>query len=117
MKIKTAEATGLQLDWGVAVAETQSGVWHECGWDEADGVWVQHFGEDPFCFSHSVTSVWADLVEIEKIDLVHRANQWRAELNWSVAWGDTPAEAVARCVISMKLGDEFECPDELGVML
>ena len=28
----------------------------------------------------------------------------------------TQAESVARCVIVMKLGDEFECPDELGVI-
>ena len=79
MKVKTAEATGLQLDWGVAVAETQSGAYHECGWDEADGVWVRHFGEEPTPFDHT-------------------------------------EQAAARCVIAMKLGDEFECPDELGVM-
>ena len=32
------------------------------------------------------------------------------------AHGKTLAESVARCVISMRLGDEFEVPDELGVM-
>ena len=116
MKIKTGEATGLQLDWGLAKAETQSGTYHECGWDEANAVWVVHFNEDPLRFSHDISSVWADLIEEHKISLVHRANQWRAEWDWSAAWGATPAQAVARCVIAMRLGDEFECPSELGVM-
>jgi hypothetical protein len=38
-----------------------------------------------------------------------------SESHYTVAHGKTPAQAVARCIIAMRLGDEFEVPDELGV--
>lgn len=43
---------------------------------------------------------------------------WRAVCRDGSGYGESKvlAKAVARCVISMRLGDEFECPDELGVV-
>ena len=126
MKIKTAEASNKQLDWGVAVVETQNGAYHECGWDEADGVWVQHFGENPVRFDHTDPAVCMGLIKEHRFPIfayiqvggdgcLWQVNYCDADVN-AESW-ESLEQAVARCVISMRLGDEFECPSELGVML
>ena len=117
MKIKTAEATGLQLDWGLAkvmgakrIIVNWRGVWVEDeGFKVGDDCrgWVCH--TDP--------AVCMGLIEQYKPDVVYRAEEWGVEFphNNNRFWSPCLARAVARCVISMKLGDEFEVPDELGV--
>lgn len=114
MKIKTSEATGLQLDWGLAVAmqieklklvEGRPVYMPSCG------------GRKPF--DHTDPAVCMGLIKEHKITLAY----WNIAPVWSATpddkgWdehGDTPEQAVARCVIAMLLGEEFECPDELGV--
>ena len=133
MKIKTAEATKLQLDWGVAeVMRLEPELaHHEC---YRYGVVVlarpslksvKGLKEG---FSHTDPAVWGDLIERRNLDVNHR-DPLRIDDSVLVSWGDpndfaygywfargkTLPEAVARCVIGMKLGDEFEVPDELGV--
>jgi len=123
MKIKTAEATGEQLDWGVATVGALNGDYHECGWTESNGVWVGQFGKDCEVFSHTDPAVWGGLIKKYRIDIVFShdkplvyAEVCGLEFTSIVReqTGESPEQAVARIVIAMKLGDEFECPDELG---
>lgn len=117
MKIKTAEATGLQLDWGVAVAmqieklelvEGRPVYMPSCG------------GRKPF--NHTDPAVFVRLIKEYCIQLFPFYDfedvRWDADIRPDVRIVncDTPEQAVARCVIAMKLGDEFEVPDELGVV-
>ena len=126
MKIKTSEATGLQLDWGLAkvmgakrIIVNWRGVWVEDeGFKVGDDCrgWVCH--TDPaVCMGliehHNITSTR------KTFSLGHfwecKVLDTGSESHYIVAHGKTLAEAVARCVIAMRLGDEFECPSELGV--
>ena len=121
MKIKTSEATGLQLDWGLAkvmgakrIIVNWRGVWVEDeGFKVGDDCrgWVCHTDPAvcmglikeyhlPIALSHFIDGMW----------FVFRHNEDEGGFN------GTLEQAVARCVISMKLGDEFEVPDELGVL-
>ena len=122
MKIKTSEATGLQLDWGLAVAHDAKHISHD-----ADGVYV-----DDGCFAikrdvfgrirHAAAAVCMRLIKEYGTHLftftLNEQRFWDATISGAAdARGcDTPEIAVARCVIAMRLGDEFEVPDELGVV-
>lgn len=124
MKIKTSEAEGLQLDWGLAKVMGAKRI--IVNWR---GVWVEDeefkVGDD--CRSwvcHTDPAVCMGLIERHRLNIGHGSNGntkffVQPSAVYSERWpsGDTLAQAVARCVIAMKLGDEFEVPDELGVML
>jgi hypothetical protein len=120
MKIKTAEATGLQLDWGVAVVLGAKDIHfdHRGVWvDDADFAingnllgWIRHDADPAVCMGlieelkvatrfYAVNGFWVATI------YDHDPKDWISK---------TLAEAVARCVIAMRLGDEFEAPDELG---
>ena len=123
MKIKTAEATKLQLDWGLALARGYTQLTLQVAGKvygtAPDGGREQVNYTDP--------AVCMGLIERHGIASTRKTFSlgyfWEckvldvgSESHYIVAHGCTPAEAVARCVISMRLGDEFECPDELGVI-
>lgn len=114
MIVKTAEATGLALDCGLAEAlgYYDAKKWRTTIWakkSEVDSHPICHINE----FQNLLVSSCQQLSNLQE-------NRWMAQcynyktLQVDFAIGSTPAEAVARCVISMKLGDEFEVPDELG---
>ena len=126
MKIKTAEATGLALDWGVAVV---LGVKPSIGRNSLSAfVRYKKAGCDFFrAVKHTDPAVCMGLIEqyslaFSECDTRHVYDKpdtlWRVVCRDGSGYGESEvlAQAVARCVISMKLGDEFECPDELGVM-
>lgn len=116
MKIKTAEATPLQLDWLVAKAQKFSicvirGVCHDA---ELVDMWTD--GDT----TYSPSTNWAQggpIIEREEIGLFfYRAygNRWRA--NHPTApymLAETPLIAAMRCYVASKLGDEVEVPDQL----
>ena len=114
MKIKTAEATKLQLDWGLALAvggnpEIQRGkVYVPFAFMEGAALKLYRHTEPAVCMDACFK--FGLIVNYEKPSA-------RTQDGKPFMFGSTPAEAVARCVIAMQLGDEFECPDELGVML
>ena len=122
MKIKTSEATGLQLDWGLAkvmganrIIVNWRGVWVEDdGFKVGDDCrgWVCH--TDPAVCMGLIKEYCIQLFPFYDFEDV----RWDADIRPDVRIVncDTPEQAVARCVIAMKLGDEFECPDELGVV-
>lgn len=68
---------------------------------------------EPFRPSES----WAQggpIVESEGITLTHQSHRWVAQTDDDIfAWGATPLIAAMRCLVSSKLGDEVEVPDEL----
>lgn len=127
MKIKTAEASKKQLDWGAAVVAGLEPelAHHEC---YRDGVVVlAHCFLKAFSreykqgFSHADPAVCMGLIKEYCIQLYPFCDgeivRWDADIrpDVRVVNCDTPEQAVARCVIAMKLGDEFECPDELAL--
>ena len=125
MEIKTSEASNKQLDWGVAVVlGVKPKVY--CGRVETDQT-DENYWAVRREFDHTDPAVCMGLIEqyslaFSECDTRHLYDKpdtlWRVVCRDGSAYGESEvlAEAVARCVIAMKLGDEFECPDELGVM-
>ncbi len=122
MKIKTAEATGLQLDWGLAVVLSYKPVIKKDPFNDRVYVDIVEDIESQYVgFLHTDPAVCMGLIKeyrlpsapshfIDGMWFVFRHNEDEDGLN------GTLEQAVARCVISMKLGEEFEVPNELGVM-
>lgn len=125
MKIKTAEATNLQLDWGLAIVD---GSKPELRHGNIFVPFINHECASHKLYSHAQPSVCMRLMRHIQIAQQASNEAWRVGASHGVViegclstkhysfLGRTLAEAVARCVIAMKLGDEFEVPDELGVM-
>ena len=118
MKIKTAEATGLQLDWGVAKAlELKPSIGRN-----SLSAFVQYkkAGCDFFrAVKHTDPDLCIWLIESHIYTMgTGFGGGWSvsAQQGNHACFGKTLPEAVARCVIAMRLGDEFECPSELGVV-
>ena len=124
MKIKTAEATGLQLDWGLAkvigakrIIVNWRGVWVEDeGFKVGDDCrgWVCH--TDPAVCMGLIKEHRFPIFAYTQVGgdgCLWQVNYCDADVN-AESW-ESLEQAVARCVIAMKLGDEFECPSELWV--
>jgi hypothetical protein len=115
MKIKTAELTGNPLSW--ALAKAVGKIPYFIG-----AIHVEGGGE----FGYTDPATCMGLIERRNLDVNHR-DPLRLGESVLVSWGDpndfaygywfargkTLAEAVARCVVQMRLGDEVEVPDEL----
>ena len=128
MKIKTAEATGLALDWGVAVVlgakkiiVNYRGVWVEDdGFKVGDDCrgWVCH--TDPAVCMGLIKEYRMDIDQVERYPYVwigaYFSDESFEDKDSAGYVAETLEMAVARCVIAMRLGEEFECPSELGVM-
>jgi hypothetical protein len=143
MKIKTAEATSLQLDWLVAKAEgldvaivMNEGVpqiWYEDDINRtATCTYKNKAGEHRFLlngtpvglFGNPLEYGWCEvgpILEREFIDVFHieRANTvWETEIQVGPkvrvkGRGPTPLIAAMRCYCYAKFGDEVEIPEEL----
>lgn len=122
MKIKASEATGLQLDWALAKAE---GFKPELRHGNIFVPFADHECASHKLYSHAQPSVCMRLMQHIQIAQQASNGAWRVGASHGVViegclstkhysfLGGTLAEAVARCVIAMRLGDEFECPDSL----
>ena len=124
MKIKTSEATDLQLNWLVA----------KCRGIELHPMYM--WGGKclptggPVSDFYEHTTDWAQggpIIEREKIatyydtywirdllDPEDNGERWFAELADSSSYGPAPLIAAMRCYVASKLGDEVEVPDELA---
>lgn len=118
MKIKTSKAQGLQLDWGLSIALGHEKTMYlaHCGsvhGRDKDRGWTS--------VEHVNASLFLALIKEYCIQLFPFYDfedvRWDADIRPDVRIVncETPEQAVARCVISMRLGEYFECPDELGV--
>ena len=127
MKIKTSELTGAALDWVVAKCEDlhtgYPGYWSNSVLEAAD-----RGTENPFAYSTN----WAQggpIIERECISLTQFKEDEVDPIDvgaWCAAYdredfGDddlsctapTPLIAAMRCLVSSKLGDEVDVPEEL----
>ena len=108
MKIKTSELTGAALDWAVAKCEGR-----RIESPNSDVYW-------PELCSFSPRQNWAqagEIIEREGIRL-HRSvsNSWWAGAEATPSTpvsGETPLIAAMRCLVTSKLGDEVDVPEEL----
>jgi len=129
MKIKTAEATPLQLDWVVAVLEgrkpslygpTESAVRFNAG--IKPHVRVENLYDGNYAARDnywSPSTDWAQggpIIEREKIELFHygASDTWEGQIIEHVQYGPTPLIAAMRCYVASKLGDEVELPLRAG---
>lgn len=127
MKIKTAEATGLQLDWGLAKVMGAKRIivnWRGVRVED-EGFKVGDDCRGWVC--HTDPAVCMGLIEQRGIASTRKTFSlgyfWEcrvldtgSESHYIVAHGKTLAEAAARLVVAKEAGEYFECPDELGVM-
>jgi len=123
MKLLTASLEGKALDWALAVAlEKTPALSFERKVVVSDIMgWLR--------FDHADPVVCLGLIERHKLDVNYR-DPLRLGDSVLVSWGDkgdfaygywsahgkTLAEAVARCVVAMRLGDEVDAPDEICSM-
>jgi hypothetical protein len=112
MKVKTSEATPIQINWLVATCE---------GKCEGHFAW---YYDRRHTFNYSTN--WAQggpIIEREWLDITPWPNESDEDLRWQckqhdsidcVAFGPTPLIAAMRCFVASKLGDEVDVPGELG---
>jgi len=116
---KTAELTGIALDWAVAKC-----MGHRVA--ENYGSYIRIYLPDPkqsgYTLAFCPSTNWAEggpLIEREEIDLgVYRNDCWRASkyVGDSITangYGPTPLIAAMRCYVVLKLGVAVDIPDEL----
>jgi hypothetical protein len=112
--MKTAELTGVALDWAVCKAKGE----YQCPVDEYTAVWMTN---------RRYSTNWAvggPVIEREEISISREFAASKVEwAAWTPApirddaeafgYGSTPLIAAMRCYVASKLGDEVEVPEEL----
>ena len=102
--MKTADLTGVALDWAVA----------KCvGFDNGD--WIPNYSTEWY---HG-----GAIIEGEWLDITPYPNESREDMRWHcqqhdsandcAQYGETPLIAAMRCYVASKLGDDVEVPEEL----
>lgn len=115
MKIKTAELSGLALDWSLAGALKKRvrycSIYKAIVFDDCE--------DNVYLFAHTDPATCMGLMNEYKMDVTwgvsgkcYMQPSGNIDFSWWVG-GATLAEAVARCVVAMRLGDEVDVPDEL----
>lgn len=118
MIVKTHLLKGFALDWALAKALGAKKIIYSY-----KGVWVEDEGfkvgdDSRGWIHHTDPAVCLELTEQYKIDVTW-GTSGKAFVQMSGSdqdqWcgGKTLAEAVARCVVAMRLGDEVDVPGEL----
>ena len=122
MKLLTANLTGKPLDWALnhALMLENGFVPEIAGAAGAPSELYSH--TDPAVCLWLIKEYRASIDQVEHDPLVE-VHIWFAltdeadpDFDCQSVIGDTVEQAVARCVVQMRLGDEVEVPDELGVM-
>lgn len=123
MKMITAELTGLALDWALAVALKKRArycsIYKALVFDDCE--------DNVYLFAHTDPAMCIKLIKKYRANVDHTEHApqievsiWHAltddadpdfDCQWVV--GDTVEQAVARCVVQMRLGDSVSVPDEL----
>ena len=142
MKVKTSELTGVALDWAVAKCEGVPLIYRGRKWptDGATTVeyapWAVHpvvDGSGPYvpvlCHSsYKPSTNWehgGTIIDRYDIDVLRDGDEFGARLgsmrkhpqrevmSWFTSRGPTKLTAAMRCLVTSRLGDEIEVPDEL----
>ena len=106
--MKTAELTGVALDWAVCKAKGE----YQCPVDEYTAVWMTN---------RRYSTDWllgGPIIEREGVCLWSEGYDWEAKIQtgpgeWLTEWDASPLVAAMRCYVASKLGDEVEVPEEL----
>lgn len=127
MKIKTAELKGRALDWALADA-LGFGDLRQSLCDRIEVVKLNNDGDyEWYAFYHTDPALCLGLMKEYRanIDQAEHAPKVQVTIWYEItdsdgedfdavsAIGDTIEQAVARCVVAMRLGDEVEVPSEL----
>ena len=133
MKIKTSEATPIQINWAVGVAEgmqwrnddPEIGLYHR-EVDELDHLSGNRhvvialdyeIMDDWGLTLYSPSTNWVEggpIIEREEICVLAPVRGlWRSRKEGRTQYGPTPLIAAMRCYVASKLGDEVEVPEEL----
>ena len=116
MKIKTAELTGVALDWAVARCE---GLEKRVQL-EGDSEWGITTLRLPMLSTYAPSTCWEQggaILEREKITTVWDTfiDSWKAlDERCVISLGQTPLVAAMRCYVASRLGDEVEIPEVLA---
>ena len=134
MKIKTSEATNIQLNWMVAKAQGATNF----SYDTVATYWITLHGEDRalsegWAQSFCPSTDWAQggpIIERGKLTVAPRDQKsyvgqeaWTAyrietlftdQGDREYQTGSTPLIAAMRCYVASKMGDEVEIPEELS---
>ena len=129
--MKTAELTGVALEYCVIRLEHPQFIWGEdFGIHYASNQIVIPSWKEPECYSpYSGWAKCGPIIEREGIS-VHKnlGGSWRGTIRhtephplvphpvlagWTHQHGQTPLIAAMRCYVASKLGDEVKVPDEL----
>jgi hypothetical protein len=111
---KTAELTGIALDW--AVAKITNPEWWDDGYMDGDPMAALDM-DDGAVYSPSTN--WAQggpIIEREKLVISPDPQHgWRAMpyMDLTEFYGPTPLVAAMRCYVASVLGDEVDIPEEL----
>lgn len=110
MKVKTSELSGVQLDYAVATAKGLRLAIH--------GGEVVNITKNGDVFHHvRFTDFWSlcgPLIEEFSAHLIYMyPGCWKCSVPKFEGYGENPMTAICRTVVSAKLGDEVEIPDEL----
>ena len=124
--MKTAELTGVALDWAVASSKGYSKIALTISGEVREFIKMHSEGY------HNYSTDWSQggpIIEREGIS-VHKnlGGSWRGTIRhtephplvphpvlagWTHQHGQTPLIAAMRCYVASKLGDEVKVPDEL----
>lgn len=119
MKVKTSQLTGLALNWAVCIAEGNTPVFDPVRFGSVSyGMFESELGYaiKLYCTSSSEAG---EMLKKYKMDLEHSDGVWSArhplQRPKKSAWvqGSTLGEALCRCLVRFKLGDEVEIPERL----
>ena len=123
MKIETAKAAGRQLDWGLSKALGHEKTYVSVGGVDINGYdtkkgWMLVKHTDPLlCFELiKQHRAWIEQYDdyIEVTIYYPTDDSADPDLSSMTGSGATLEEALADCLIALKLGDEFEIPCELS---
>ena len=112
--MKTAELTGVALDWAVAKCMGHR-VAANCG------AYIRIYLPDPkqsgYTLAFCPSTDWAlggPIIEREEICVLAPVRGlWRGRKEGRTQYGPTPLIAAMRCYVASKLGDEVEIPEDL----
>lgn len=124
--MKTAELTGVALDWAVASSKGYSKIALTISGEVREFIKMHSEGY------HNYSTDWSQggpIIELERISInKNLGDSWRGTIRhtkphplcdnpvlagWTHKHGQTPLIAAMRCYVASKLGDEVEVPSEL----
>jgi len=121
---KTAELTGVALDWAVAKCEGVSDTWGKSSlipYDYFTGHrYSTNWAQGGPIIEREISKVWQNMGGTYGAQIKYREPYYSPTYDADIgavafinAHGKTPLEAAMRCYVASKLGDEIDIPEEL----